>query len=301
MKFGKLPDISNVDFSLPDISQKNIEVLKTNNEYQTTIYVGCTGWSMKEWVGKVYPPKTKTKDYLKHYAQQFNTIELNTTHYRIPDLQTIEKWKTESADDFRFCPKILQAVSHRNEMGIGGLLNAFCDAIVMLEEKLGCCFIQLPPYFGADRLGQLENFLERFPKEIPLAIEVRHESWFAKEENLEALLFLLKKYNKSTVITDVAGRRDVCHMRLTTGIGMVRFVGNNLHPTDYQRIDAWVERIKEWSAAGLRELYFFPHEPDNLLAPDLSLYLVQQLQKHVDAKVRGPKFHENKDQQMSLF
>jgi len=214
---------------------------------------------------------------------------------------TIEKWKTESADDFRFCPKILQAVSHRNDMGAGGLLNAFCDAIVLLEEKMGCCFIQLPPYFGADRLGQLENFLERFPKEIPLAVEVRHESWFANEIHSESLFSLLKKYNKSTVITDVAGRRDVCHMRLTNDIAMVRFVGNNLHPTDYQRIDAWVERIKEWSAAGLRELYFFPHEPDNLLAPDLSLYLVEQLKKHVDAEVRGPQFHQNENQQMTLF
>ena len=301
MKFGKLPDISNVDFSLPVVSQKNIEVLQTNKNQPTIIYIGCTGWSMKEWVGKVYPPKTKTKDYLKYYAQQFNTIELNTTHYRIPDLATIEKWKTESTDDFRFCPKILQAVSHRNDMGTGGLLSAFCDAIILLEKKMGCCFVQLPPYFGADRLGQLENFLERFPKEIPLAVEVRHESWFTNETNLESLFSLLKKYNKSTVITDVAGRRDVCHMRLTNDVAMVRFVGNNLHPTDYQRIDAWVERIKQWSEAGLRELYFFPHEPDNLLAPDLSLYLFQQLQKHVNATVRGPKFHENENQQMSLF
>ena len=301
MKFGKLPDISNVNFNLPDVADKNIELLKKYNNKNTTIHVGCTGWSMKEWVGKVYPQKTKSKDYLKYYAQQFNTIELNTTHYRIPDLATIEKWKNESTDDFRFCPKILQNISHRNDLGMGGLLDNFCNAIVMLEEKLGCCFIQLPPYFGADRLGQLENFLERFPKEIPLAVEVRHESWFTNETNSEALFSLLKKYNKSTVITDVAGRRDVCHMRLTNDVGMVRFVGNNLHPTDYQRIDSWVKRIKAWSAAGLRELYFFPHEPDNLLAPDLSLYLVQQLQKHVNSTVRGPKFHQNEDQQMSLF
>ena len=301
MKFGKLPDISNVNFNLPDVVDKNIELLKNYNNTNTTIHVGCTGWSMKEWVGKVYPQKTKTKDYLKYYAQQFNTIELNTTHYRIPDIATIEKWKNESTDDFRFCPKILQNISHRNDLGMGGLLDAFCNAIIMLEEKLGCCFIQLPPYFGADRLGQLENFLERFPKEIPLAVEVREESWFANERNSEALFSLLKKYNKSTVITDVAGRRDVCHMRLTNDIAMVRFVGNALHSTDYQRIDTWVNKIKEWSEAGLRELYFFPHEPDNLLAPDLSLYLVEQLQKHVNAEIRGPKFYQNEDQQMSLF
>ena len=301
MKFGKLPDISNVNFKLPAVNDKNIELLKSYNNTSTTIYVGCTGWSMKEWVGKVYPRKTKSQDYFKHYTKQFNTIELNTTHYRIPDKATVETWRFESANDFRFCPKILQAISHRNAMGAGGLLDDFCNAIAMLKEKMGCCFIQLPPYFGADKLAQLENFLKRFPKEIPLAVEVRHESWFANEAHSESLFSLLKKYNKSAVITDVAGRRDVCHMRLANDIAMVRFVGNNLHPTDYQRIDAWVERIKVWSAAGLRELYFFPHEPDNLLAPDLSLYLVDQLKKHVDAEVRGPKFYQNEDQQMSLF
>ena len=307
MKFGKLPDISNVDFSLPVVSQKNIEVLQTNKNQPTIIYIGCTGWSMKEWVGKVYPPKTKTKDYLKYYAQQFNTIELNTTHYRIPDLATIEKWKTESTDDFRFCPKILQAVSHRNDMGTGGLLSAFCDAIILLEKKMGCCFVQLPPYFGADRLGQLENFLERFPKEIPLAVEVRHESWFTNETNLESLFSLLKKYNKSTVITDVAGRRDVLHMETTSEIAMIRFVGNasivtdELHPTDFERIDEWIERLIVWISNGVKNIYFFCHEPDNIMAPDLCKYLFEKVSILENIETRGPKFIEPNGGQLELF
>jgi len=45
MKFGKLPDISNVNFRLPDVNSKNIELLKTNNHQQTAIYIGCTGCS----------------------------------------------------------------------------------------------------------------------------------------------------------------------------------------------------------------------------------------------------------------
>lgn len=304
MKFGKLQDISNVDFTLPQDIASNTTVFDKipRSETLPKIFVGCTGWSMKDWVGKVYPPKTPTKDYLKHYAKQFNTIELNTTHYRIPTFETIEKWKRESASDFRFCPKIPQSISHRSDLGAGNEnLFRFCEAIVGLEEKLGCCFMQLPPYFGMDRLGLLENFFKRFPKEIRLAIELRHESIFLQKENINKTFDLLQKYNIAWVITDVAGRRDVCHMGVSTNIAMVRFVGNGLHPTDYERIDKWVQRLKKWTSAGLKEIYFFPHEPDNLLAPDLALYLVEELEKHLEVEVRGPKFHEDDGGQMSLF
>ncbi|MEM6963885.1 MAG: DUF72 domain-containing protein [Bacteroidota bacterium] len=304
MKFGKLQDISNVDFTLPQDQESNTEVFGNIAKSQDPpkIFVGCTGWSMREWVGKVYPPKTPTKAYLKHYAQQFNTIELNTTHYRIPTFETIEKWKKESTPDFRFCPKIPQSISHRSDLGAGNEnLLRFCEAIIGLEEKLGCCFMQLPPYFGIDRLGLLENFLTRFPKAIRLAVELRHESIFSQKENIQKTFDLLQKYDIAWVITDVAGRRDVCHMGVSTDIAMVRFVGNGLQPTDYERIDAWVERMNKWTTTGLKEIYFFPHEPDNLLAPDLALYLVDALKKHFAVEVRGPKFYEADGGQMSLF
>jgi uncharacterized protein YecE (DUF72 family) len=57
----------------------------------------------------------------------------------------------------------------------------------------------------------------------------------------------------------------------------VRFVGNALHPTDYTRINAWIEQIHRWLQEGLENLYFFLHEPDNILAPDIALYFVEKL------------------------
>ena len=165
MKFGKLSDISQVDFKLPiDPESTKVVLGNLSKAEKPILYVGCTGWSMKEWVGTVYPATAKVKDYLTHYAKQFNTIELNTTHYRIPNIQTIDNWRQQSAADFRFCPKILQAISHSRELGFGtGRTLAFCESIQGLEEKLGCCFMQLPPYFGIDRLGLLERFVESFP------------------------------------------------------------------------------------------------------------------------------------------
>ena len=154
-------------------------------------YIGCTGWSMKEWVGKVYPTGTKAKGYLEHYSKQFNTIELNTTHYRTPDSKTIQKWKSESElQILSFVPKILQAISHSRNLGAGtGQIINFVEAIQGLEEKLGCSFMQFPPYFGVDKLPVLESFVKQFPTHIPLALELRHESWFKTIADQEARFF----------------------------------------------------------------------------------------------------------------
>ncbi|MEM8906434.1 MAG: DUF72 domain-containing protein, partial [Bacteroidota bacterium] len=250
-----------------------------------------------------YPTGAKTKDYLRYYCQQFNTIELNTTHYRIPDLATVQKWKAAAGSDFRYCPKLPQSISHRRDMGLSsGQLLHFCEVIQELGTTLGCCFMQLPPYFGADRLSELANFLQKFPKSIPLAIEVRHESWFASAQAQQALFELLSAENTTAVITDVAGRRDVLHQYLTTGSTMIRFVGNGLHPTDYSRIDQWIERLQSWWEKGLHDVYFFTHEPDNVLAPQLAQYLAQQAQKKYSVKTRGPQLpFQAKGQQISLF
>lgn len=291
MKFGKLTDISQVDFSLPEDPGGTTTLLKRLPEGQEAplLFVGCTGWSMKEWNGKVYPEKTKAKDYLKHYTEQFNTIELNTTHYRIPNASTIEKWYKESTADFRFCPKVPQVISHRRDLGYGeGRILEFCASIQGLGEKLGHCFMQLPPYFGADRLALLENFFERWANHIPLSIEFRHESWFQNSDQWGSAMELLEKNNIATVITDVAGRRDVLHMRLTTDTAVVRFVGNGLVDSDYSRIDEWIDRLGSWFAQGLKQVYFFPHEPDNILAPELADYVVKQAKEKLKVITRGP-------------
>lgn len=292
MKFGKITHPENLDFKLapdPEVTQSTLANLPPRKG-PAQIYAGCTGWSMKEWVGNVYPKKTKTKDYLKFYGQQFNTIELNTTHYRIPTIETIENWKKATPPDFRFCPKVVKQVSHARDMGIGsGLMMQFCENIQALGDQLGPCFMQLPPYWASDRYAQLDTFLKNWPKSIRLAIEVRHPSWFETPAETEKLLTLLRAYHVGAVITDVAGRRDVLHQGITTEFAMIRWVGNGLIDNDYSRIDEWIERLKSWIGQGIHEIYFFAHEPDNILAPEITLYLTQKTKERIpEAKLRGP-------------
>ncbi len=305
MKFGKLTNITNINFALPNDHEKTTALLNRlpKHHHLPKVFVGCTGWSEPSWLGRVYPIGTKTNQFLTHYGKQFNTIELNTTHYRIPTLSMIENWRKSVPKDFKFCPKLPQSISHRTDLGMSSdYITMFCASVYELRDNLGCCFMQMPPYFDITRLPMLVRFLKKWSKEIPLAIEVRHESWFYNTDNFNRLFDLLEEHQISTVITDVAGRRDVLHQRLTTDTVMIRFVGNELHSTDFERIDEWVKRLKDWFENGLKQVYFFPHEPDNLLAPELVDYLVTKINRKFETTVRGPKLITPQNgQQISLF
>jgi uncharacterized protein YecE (DUF72 family) len=306
MEFGKLNDISKIDFQLPEDRCENARILRggsVDKKSPAKIYIGCTGWSMKEWLGWVYPKGCPSKDYGYYYTRQFNTIEFNTTHYRIPSVSDVEKWRNLAPDDFRYAPKMLQTVSHAKNLGYGtGLTRQFCEAIQGLEEKLGICFMQMPSHFHYPDLGIFEQYIARFPKTIPLAVEIRHPTWFDTPQYFDTFFSLLENYGVTTVLTDVAGRRDVLHMRLTSPTVLIRFVGNDLHTSDYTRIDAWVERLKTWLAMGLQEAYFFTHEPDNLKAPQLARYLYDSLKSQTNAILRGPIFESEKtEKQFRLF
>ena len=292
MDFGKLPSVDNVDFRLPPEPPQNAVLLATlSKPSQPSIYIGPTGYNMKPWVGHWYPPGAREQDFLRHYAAQFNTIEFNTTHYRIPDGAMVDRWRESVTDDFRFCPKIPQSISHARDLGLSGNeMTIFCEAIKGLETKIGCCFIQLPPHFIPRELNVLARFLENFSKQVPLAVEVRHPDFFSKTSEAEHFFNLLQKHNTTAVITDVAGRRDVCHLRLTNARTLIRFVGNGLHPSDFARVEAWAAILKTWFENGLHEAYFFTHEPDNLLAPELTAFCAEIFSQAIpEVILRGPK------------
>ena len=139
MDFGKLNDISQVNFSLPP----DISMLRSSPAAIPEILIGATGWSMPEWKGYLYPPRTPAERFGMEYSRQFATIEFNTTYYQI-----------------------------------GDLLPDFINRMSMLEEKLGMIFMQLPQFFGSSKLQSLQNFVQQWSSGIPLAIELRHPEYF---------------------------------------------------------------------------------------------------------------------------
>ena len=302
MKFGKCIDLSGIDFSIPELpafTPALLDLQKTNTS--PVLYYGCTAWGMPEWKGKYYPPKSASKDFLYHYSRQFSTIELNTTHYRIPTIDMVQNWYDQSDSGFLFCPKIPQMISHSGDLGLHNDYTAiFCERIAGLKEKLGTSFMQLPPHFGPEKLKTLERFLMNYPVDIaPLSIELRNEQWFETAGALDDFLALLQSFGVGTVWTDVAGRRDVLHMGLSNTTIQLRFVGNDDPTTDQARIDDWVVQLKALFDLGVQQLYFFGHQPDNLFAPELcSYFLKQALQGGLPVR-QQPKLYENP--QLGLF
>ena len=100
---------------------------------------------------------------------------------------------------------------------------------------------------------------------------------------------MLTEMKIGTVITDVSGRRDVLHNTLTTPNLTLRFVGNELHPTDYTRIDAWCDRLVAWLEMGLKNAYIFVHCGENKFAPELTKYWIDRLNALVNLQIQAPK------------
>lgn len=291
MDFGHLPHskLDAVDFSLPPEPVENKLVLSGTRTAKPKVYVGCPRWGVKEWVGKLYPKGTKDAHFLDEYVKQFNCIELNSTFYNLYDESLIEKWAAKAEGrDFKFLPKVFQGISHEGNLTDKlPLFHAFEKSIADFGNQLGPVFLQLSDGFGPQRKKELQYFVHALPTSLNLFVEVRHPNWFNKEE-MEWLVDLLRPVGKGLVITDTAGRRDVCHMHLTVPKTLVRFVANNLHPTDRPRIDDWVERIAYWLENGLEELYFIVHMHEEKHSPELVGYLVDRLNERCGLGLKKP-------------
>ena len=294
MEFGRVEEneLDTMDFSLPPEPGFNKTILSGKPAADGKVYLGCAKWGRLEWVGKIYPPKTKEKNFLQHYVEHYNSIELNTTHYKIIGAKGIGKWREKAKGrNFKFCPKMYQGITHKGSLkGKEFLTKEFLRGVQAFEEHLGPLFVQLSDTFSPNRKDELFKFMLSLPKELQFFLEVRHPAWFSKEKTREEYFNFLFQNNIGAVITDTAGRRDCAHMHLTIPKAFIRYVGNSLHPTDYARSDLWVQRIKYWLDHGLEELYFFVHMHDEATSPELTAYLVDKLNKQCGLNLINPAF-----------
>lgn len=292
MEFGKIPSVENVNWTLPPDDPSSVAYLRgLNSQGPTQYFIGTPAWGPKEWIGKIYPEKTKPVDFLTYYARNFNTIELNTSHYRIPSAEQVEKWAQQVTPRFLFCPKLFQGISH-SEQGMldKKLLQEWFTFLKNLNAHRGPCFAQFPPHFDYSKKAQLFYFLQQWPDEYELALEFRHPSWFQDGKILPALTKYLQGRNIGLVITDVAGRRDVLHTSVSAPFTLLRLIGNNLHPSDRTRAKEWSERFNQWSQQGLQKVFFFVHEPDDINAPEMAQSVIQYLNEDCGADLEPLKW-----------
>lgn len=294
MKFGKVDDPSQIDFSLPQDHPDGSKLLqKLGKSSQPSVYVGCAKWNRQELKG-FYP--RGTKDELTYYATQFNSIELNATFYRLFPKEQFETWREKVPSHFKFFPKITRSISHSKRLlDNKSRIEEYLDHTILLKEHLGTIFLQLHDNFKPKNWDRVVDYVGNWPGEYPLAIEFRHTDWFNDEETANKLYELLEKNGISNVLVDTAGRRDLLHMRLTNDEAFIRFVGAN-HASDYDRLDAWVERIEDWVGQGLRQVDFFIHQNLEKESPLLAEYFVKKINKTLNIEIPVPKgLNDNKD------
>jgi uncharacterized protein YecE (DUF72 family) len=288
MKFGRVDNPETIDFTLPE-DHPDTEVVLNNSKINEplSIHVGCAKWNRQE-LKNFYP--RGTKDELAYYSTQFNSIELNATFYRIFPGEQFAKWKDKTPKYFRFFPKLSREISHLRRLNDKSypILDRYLEAALNLEGRLGTFFLQMHNNFNPSNWDRVVSFVAYWPKNLPLAIEFRHTDWFTNKEVSSKLYHLLEAKNIANVLVDTAGRRDLLHMRLTNNEAFIRYVGAN-HPTDYARLDDWVDRLELWVDKGLKKIHFFIHQNLELESPLLAAYFIKKINQRLGTTLIIPK------------
>jgi len=152
------------------------------------------GWSYNFW--RLYDG-LEPSSYLNRYAEHFNSVEVNSSFYRIPSKSSVQNWEKQVPEGFVFSLKIPQSISHSHALDYDSeKLDAFLDHIKPLKEKLGPLLLQLPPNLPSEYSGQLSIILDQL-NEYNVAVEFRHKDWF-KEETYT----LLRDHNTALVYVE---------------------------------------------------------------------------------------------------
>lgn len=206
-----------------------------------TLRVGCSGWSYKDWRGIVYPAELPQRLWFEHYQGLFDTVELNSTFYRLPATTTADHWAEAARPGFLYAVKVGAFGSHRMKLrDAASWLPNHLDRVERLGEHLGPNLVQLPPRWkrNADRL---DEFLSCAPTTMRWTVEMREPSWLHDD-----VFDVLRRHRAALCVHDLLAAHP---FELTTDWTYVRFHGPNALQQAYhgaygdQRLEEWVARL----------------------------------------------------------
>jgi uncharacterized protein YecE (DUF72 family) len=146
-----------------------------------TVFVGTSGWQYRHWRGVWYPDGLRQADWLAHYAEHFQTVEVNATFYWLPERAVFATWAERTPADFILAVKFSRYLTHMKRLRTPAEpVERFFARAGALGAKLGPVLVQLPPNFHAD-VERLRDALAAFPAGVRVAVELRHPSWFTDE------------------------------------------------------------------------------------------------------------------------
>jgi len=246
-------------------------------------HLGTTIWSHDEWKGTFFTDDASKDDYLSQYSSVFNSVEGNTTFYGMPT--TVAKWGRQSHDDFKFCFKFPQLITHHKVLrDCRNDVKKFLGLMEPLKPKLGPFLIQFSASFGPSQLDILEQFLDELSVEFRYAVEVRHPNFFNHSSSERRLNNLLKSYGVSRVIFDTrklhaskSAETSVVEAKqkkpkvpvrfeAISARPVVRFVGVNDAVSNEAYLKEWAIITADWIKEG-KHPYFFAHAPNQYYGP----------------------------------
>jgi uncharacterized protein YecE (DUF72 family) len=264
-------------------------------------FIGCPIWAHAGWVGNFFPPGSANRDFLRLYSRRLTTVEGNTTFYAVPKDEIVQRWAAETPETFRFCLKLPRDISHEAPLRAQiEATRAFVERMSPLGSRRGPFFLQLPPRFSPAQLDDLAAWLAAWPAEQRIAVEVRHEDWFAPAGE-RALQDVLEQHNAGRVLMDVRpldlgplpgaeedlqrardNKPDVpLHPLYSSNLALVRYIGHPDLPLNAPLLDEWAARVAQWLGDGV-DVYMFMHCPDNDFAPALCRMFHERLARLAD-------------------
>ncbi len=252
-------------------------------------HLGGPLWGAQIWQDDFFSTGARQGDFLAEYASVFNTVEGNTTFYRVPTTETSARWAAAVSPDFRFCLKLERGITHDALLAPPRkTIERFFAAVAPLADHMGPLFVQLPAAFGPERLAVLADFLGGLPPSLAVAVEVRHPAFFDGGSAEQALEALLLEAGADRVVMDTRALRtasppfdEPTRNALTRkpdlpvrpiGLGPHPFIRIVAHPVATANgpwLAAWADVVARWIAEG-RDPYVFMHSPGDADVPLLA-------------------------------
>lgn len=206
-----------------------------------------------------FPPEYQAGSRLSYYASLFNTLEVNSTFYKVPQAKTFARWAAEVPDHFRFTVKLWKGITHAKALAYQEAdVKAFMEAAEQTGSKKGCLLIQLPASITADYFKEVKRLLQLIAKQDKQdgwhkVVELRHAGWYT-----DRLYTMLDQQHCSLVLHD---KKHSATMELNkkASVAFVRFHGTDdnyggTYPT--AQLQAVYAQMCQWQAAG-KEVYAY--------------------------------------------
>jgi uncharacterized protein YecE (DUF72 family) len=247
---------------------------------QKQIFVGTSGFSYKDWLGNFYPQFCPQKDFLRFYSRVLRTVEIDSSFYRIPSVETVKRWKKVTPDDFRFSAKFPRTVTHEGDIDSRiSNASAFIETISHLDDKLGPLLLQFPYSFKPENGREiLDGLLSFLPRDVKIALEIRNKKWLSDE-----FFGLLEKHNIALCLVDhpwmprkTAVTADFLYVRF---LGDRKKISSDFSYIRFDReedLDWWARLIDEYSSS-CEEIYAYINNHYSGHSPTTAKQLIDKL------------------------